>query len=51
MSKTRYRFSHQADGTYYWYGVSRVSARDSRYELITCPVGWFWGVQEEPCTG
>jgi hypothetical protein len=36
---TRYKFSHRAGGRYYWYSVVPV---DSRYELISCPVAWFW---------
>lgn len=39
-SRRRYRFSHQAGGRYYWYSEKPV---DSRYELVSCPVGWFWG--------
>ena len=39
--KTRYKFSHQANGHYYWYSVQPMP-RDSRHEQIVCPVEWFW---------
>ena len=40
--KTRYKFSHRAGNTYYWYAVKPL-IRDSSSELIFCNVDWFWG--------
>jgi hypothetical protein len=37
--KTRYTFSHRAGGTYYWFATKPT---DSRTEMITCNVEWFW---------
>lgn len=40
--KLRYRFSHRgADNRYYWY--SNRLPGDSRSELVSCDVDWFWG--------
>lgn len=41
--RPRYRFSHQAGGRYYWWGPPLPN--DSRSELISCPVEWFWSVR------
>lgn len=40
--KTRYRFSHRAGNTYYWYSELPLRG-ESRHICITCPVHWFWG--------
>lgn len=40
MSRTRYRFSHRAQGWYYWHS-GRIPG-DSRVEQIRCRVDWFW---------
>jgi hypothetical protein len=39
---TKYKFLHQSGGFYYWKSVLPVSNGDSRHELISCPVEWFW---------
>jgi len=41
--KTRYRFTHQAGGAYYWESVLPVALGDSRHERISCRADWFWG--------
>lgn len=40
----RYRFSHRSDDgrTYYWESVFPIGPTESRHELISCPVAWFW---------
>lgn len=37
---TRYRFSHQANGRYYWIGP-RVPG-SALEEHVSCSVTWFW---------
>jgi hypothetical protein len=43
MARTRYRFTGQAGGTYYWQSVLPVAPGDSRHEQVSCPADWFWG--------
>jgi len=40
--KPRYKFSHRSDDglTYYWEGPPIIG--DSRVEVVSCNVGWFW---------
>lgn len=40
MNKPRYKFSHRANGIYYWESTHKV---DSRVEQLYCGVDWFWG--------
>jgi hypothetical protein len=42
--RTRYRFSRQAGGRYYWHSVLPISPGDSRHEQVSCPVRWFWSM-------
>ena len=39
--KMTYRFSHRAEGRYYWY--SQRIPGDSRVEMVSANVDWFWG--------
>ncbi len=40
MHRTRYLFSHRAGGRYYWTGPHLPG--DSRAEVVSCNVEWFW---------
>jgi len=41
MTRQQYRFSHRANGIYYWYATTRPPC-ESRVEQIRCSTDWYW---------
>lgn len=42
---TKYRFSHQANGRYYWVGPGIPGTVTE--EQVSCSVAWFWDPKRE----